>query len=78
MLKGDDEWAARVLGASAAVSSSSGARVAISVIQRLKDRTEQEVRERLGTERWERAWLEGASCSIDALLDDIDAALVSS
>jgi predicted ATPase/DNA-binding XRE family transcriptional regulator len=78
MLKGDHEWAARVLGASAAVSSSSGARVAISVIQRLKDRTEQEVRERLGTERWERAWLEGASCSIDALLDDIDAALVSS
>jgi len=78
MLKGDDEWAARVLGASAAVSSSSGARVAIAVVQDLKDRTERAVRERLGPERWERAYLEGGGCSIDSLLDDIDAALVSS
>ena len=36
MLKGDDEWAARVLGASAAVSNSSGARVAIAVVQDLE------------------------------------------
>jgi len=77
MLKGDDEWAARVLGASAAVSISSGASVAIAVVQGLKERTEQVVRERLGPERWERAYLEGAGCSIDSLLDDIDAALVN-
>ena len=77
MLKGDDEWAARILGASAAVSNSSGARVAIAVVQDLKDRTERVVRERLGPERWEGAYLDGACCSIDSLLDEIDAALVS-
>jgi hypothetical protein len=73
-LKGDDEWAARLLGASDAVSSSSGARVAVAVIHDLRRRTEPVVRERLGQERWECAYTSGASCSIDSLLDEIDAA----
>jgi predicted ATPase/DNA-binding XRE family transcriptional regulator len=75
MLKGDDEWAARLLGASDAVSSSSGARVAVAVVQDLKRRTEAQVRERLGQQRWEREYAAGATCSIDSLLDEIDAAL---
>jgi predicted ATPase/DNA-binding XRE family transcriptional regulator len=74
MLKGDDEWAARLLGASDAVSSSSGARVAVAVVQDLKRRTEPLVRERLGETRWQRAYTAGATASIDSLLDEIDAA----
>src|SRR5262249_5483005 len=74
-LKGDDAWAARILGARAAVSERTGAAIADRSVQTLKDRTEEEVRVRLGPEKWARAYAAGRNASIDALINDIDRAL---
>src|SRR5262249_49513667 len=54
-LKGDDEWAARILGARDAIIDQSGSRVTDQSVADLQDRAEREVRARLGPERWTRA-----------------------
>jgi non-specific serine/threonine protein kinase len=72
VLKGDDEWAARILGARDAVTKRTGATVAEKSVDDLKKQTEREVRARLGTDRWVRAYAAGRQTSIDALLKDID------
>jgi hypothetical protein len=73
-LKGDDAWAARILGARDAVLERTGAIVVVKPVHTLKERAEREVRARLGPDRWARAYAAGRSASIDALLKDIDRA----
>ena len=71
-LKGDDVWAARILGARDAVTDRTGATVVDKSVEDLKEQAEREVRARLGEERWARAYEAGRKTSIDALLKDID------
>lgn len=72
VLKGDDAWAARILGARDDVTARTGATVVDRSVQDLRDQAEREVRARLGPDRWERAYTAGRRTSIDALLKDID------
>jgi predicted ATPase/DNA-binding XRE family transcriptional regulator len=74
-LKGDDVWAARVLGARDAVSERTGAAIVDRAVQELKDQTERDVRVRLGPEKWAHAYAAGRNASIDALITDIDRAI---
>jgi len=74
VLKGDDAWAARVLGTWDAVTERSGGTTGDKSVLELRRRTEQGVRERLGPVRWARAYAAGRTASIDSLLKDIDSA----
>jgi predicted ATPase/DNA-binding XRE family transcriptional regulator len=74
VLKGDDAWAARILGARDAVTDRTGVTVVDSSVQDLRERAEREVRARLGPARWARSYAAGRKTSIDALLKDIDTA----
>jgi tetratricopeptide (TPR) repeat protein len=76
MLKGDEAWAARILGVRDAVSERTGATVVVR--QSLDDLIglgEREVRARLGPDRWAAAYAAGRQMSIDSLFTDIDNAL---
>ena len=55
-LKGDDLWAARILGARAAVTERTGATVVDQWVHALGEQAEREVRARLGPDRWARAY----------------------
>jgi len=70
--KGDDLWAARILGARDAVTERTGATIADQWVHALGEQTEREVRARLGPDRWARANAAGRVTSIDALLKDIE------
>lgn len=72
VLKGDDAWAARILGARDAVSERTGARVVLKLVHDLQVQSEREVRARLGPDRWAAAYAAGRRTSFDALLKDID------
>ena len=72
VLKGDDEWAARILGARDRVTERTGATVVDKSVDDLKELAEREVRARLGQDRWARAYAAGRVTSIDALLKDIE------
>ncbi|HET7696684.1 MAG TPA: helix-turn-helix domain-containing protein [Vicinamibacterales bacterium] len=74
VLKGDDAWAARILGARDAVTDRTGVTVVDTSVQDLRERAEREVRARLGPARWAKSYAAGRRTSIDALLDDIGAA----
>jgi len=76
-LKGDDLWAARVLGARDAVIEQTGTTAVDASVRERRERTERDVRERLGDQRWARAYAAGRSASLDSLLKDIDAARAS-
>jgi predicted ATPase/DNA-binding XRE family transcriptional regulator len=71
-LKGDDLWAARVLGARDAVTERTGATIVDKWVVALGEQTEREVRGRLGADRWDRAYAAGRVTSIDALLKDTE------
>jgi ATP/maltotriose-dependent transcriptional regulator MalT len=75
VLKGDDAWAARILGARDTVSERTGATVVLKLVRDLREQAERDARARLGPDRWARAYAAGRTTSIDALLDDIDRAL---
>jgi predicted ATPase len=75
VLKGDNEWAARILGARDAVTQRTGATVAEKSVDDVKEQAERQVRARLGPERWARAYAAGRTTSIDSLLKDIDTIL---
>jgi predicted ATPase/DNA-binding XRE family transcriptional regulator len=68
-LKGDDLWAARILGARDAVTERTGATVVDKWVHGLGQQAEQEVRARLGPDRWARAYASGRSTSIDSLIE---------
>jgi predicted ATPase/DNA-binding XRE family transcriptional regulator len=72
VLKGDDEWAARILGARDAVSERTGATVAEKSVDDLREQAERELRLRLGPDRWARVYAAGRQISIDSLLTEID------
>jgi predicted ATPase/DNA-binding XRE family transcriptional regulator len=71
-LKGDYNWAARVLGARDAVTERTGAIGVDKSVRDIRERAEREARERLGPDRWTRAYGAGRDASIDALLRDIE------
>jgi predicted ATPase/DNA-binding XRE family transcriptional regulator len=75
VLKGDDAWAARILGARNAVTDRTGATVVDKAVDDLRDQAEREARARLGADRWARAYAAGRVSSIDSLIKDIDTAL---
>ena len=72
VLKRDDAWAARILGARDAVAERTGATVADRLANELRAQAERDARARLGESRWTRAYDAGRSASIDSLLDDIE------
>ena len=75
VLKGDDAWAARILGARDAVTERTGTTVADRSVQDLRERAEREARTRLGPDRWARAYAAGRVTSIDSLMKEIDSVL---
>ena len=74
VLKTDDAWAARIVGARDAVTERTGVTVVDKSVRDLQDGAER-ARERLGRDRWAQAYAAGRRSSIDTLLKDIDAAL---
>jgi predicted ATPase/transcriptional regulator with XRE-family HTH domain len=73
-LKGEDAWAARIMGTGDAVAEHTGATVFIKPAHALRGQAEREVRSRLGPDRWAQAYAAGRTSSIDALIQDIDRA----
>ena len=74
-MKGDDAWAARILGARDAVSERTGVAIVDQSVLQLNERTERDTSARLGPEKWARAYAAGRNASIDALIRDIDRAV---
>jgi ATP/maltotriose-dependent transcriptional regulator MalT len=72
VLKGDDAWAARILGARDAVSERTGATVVLKLVHDLQVQSARQVRARLGPDQWAKAYAAGRRTSFDALLKDID------
>jgi tetratricopeptide (TPR) repeat protein len=72
VLKGDDAWAARILGARDSVSERTGATVVLKLVHDLQEQSQREVRARLGPDRWAVAYGAGRRTTFDALLKDID------
>jgi predicted ATPase len=72
VLKGNDAWAARILGAREAVTERTGATIVDTSVDDLREQAEREVRDRLGPDQWARAYAAGRTMSIDALLKDIE------
>ena len=66
---------ARILGAQHAVSERTGAIVADTSLDTLRQQAERAARARLGPGRWARAYAAGHQLTIDGLMADIDRAL---
>jgi hypothetical protein len=75
VLKGDHVWAARILGVRDAVAERTSATLIDRSVHDLRAQAERDVRERLGPDRWARAYAAGRKSSIDALMEDIDGVL---
>jgi predicted ATPase len=75
VLKGDDAWAARILGVRDAVTEGTGVTAVDKSVHDLRERAEREVRARLGSGRWTRAYSAGRSTTVDSLVKEIDAVL---
>jgi len=74
-LKGNDTWAARILGARDAVAESTGATIVLKLVHQLSEQAERGARARLGPDRWATAYAAGRKTSLDSLLEDIDKTL---
>jgi predicted ATPase/DNA-binding XRE family transcriptional regulator len=75
VLKGDDAWAARILGARDAVTDRTGVTVIDKSVHDLREQAELQVRGRLGPDRWTRAYAAGRTASLDSLMREIDSVL---
>jgi tetratricopeptide (TPR) repeat protein len=75
ILKGDDAWAARILGARDAVTERTGVTVVDKSVYDLKEQAERGARSRLGPDLWGLEYAAGRRASIDSLLKDINCAL---
>ena len=73
-LRGNFEWAARILGVQHEVTERSGPMFLDHAVADLRGQVEREARERLGDASFAAALAAGRTCSIDELLDDIDRA----
>jgi ATP/maltotriose-dependent transcriptional regulator MalT len=71
-LKGNDAWAARILGARDAVTERTGFIVIDHSVSDLREQAERQVRTRLGEDLWAHAYASGRRASIESLLKDID------
>ena len=71
-LKGDDAWAARILGARDAVTARTGATIVDKSVDDLRQQAERDARARLGADQWARSYAAGRGMSVDTLLKDID------
>jgi len=78
VLKGDDAWAARILGARDAVTERTGVTAVDKSVHELRERAEREVRARLGADRWTRGHAAGRRMSVDSLVKEIDGVLQKS
>jgi predicted ATPase/DNA-binding XRE family transcriptional regulator len=67
-IEGDDDRAARLVGARDAVTERTGAIVVDEFTRTLREEAEQRARQRLGPERWTRAYETGKRMSIDELV----------
>jgi predicted ATPase/DNA-binding XRE family transcriptional regulator len=74
-LKGEDAWAARILGVRDVVAERTGAVVVVKPVQQLKEQAERDTRARLGPDQWRRAHAAGRQRSIESLLQDLDSVL---
>jgi len=72
VLKGNDAWAARILGAADSTSERTGATVSDRAVQSVREQAERQARARLGPGRWARSYSAGRVVSIDSLIEDID------
>jgi ATP/maltotriose-dependent transcriptional regulator MalT len=72
VLKGDDAWAARILGAREAVMKGTGVAIVDIAVHDLRGQAERTARARLGADRWAAEYEAGRKSSIDDLLKDID------
>jgi predicted ATPase/DNA-binding XRE family transcriptional regulator len=70
-LKGDDVWAARILGARDVVAERTGATIVLKFVHDLREQAEGSARARLGANRWARAYAAGRKTSLDSLLEDV-------
>jgi predicted ATPase/DNA-binding XRE family transcriptional regulator len=77
VLKGEDAWAARILGVRDAVTERTGVTVVDPSVRDLREQTKGRARARLGPDRWSRAYAAGRVTSIDTLIEDIDSVLKS-
>ena len=68
-LKGDDAWAARILGVRDAVIERTGLSIIDTPVQDLRQQAEQQTRARLGQDRWEKSYAAGRNVSIDSARD---------
>ncbi len=71
-LRGDDAWAARILGVRDAITERTGTTVVDKSVHDLRDQAESDARARLGPDRWQRAYAVGRVTSIDSLIEDVD------
>jgi len=77
VLKRDDLWTARILGARDAVTERTGATVVDKWVHALGEQAQREVRARLGPDRYARAYAAGRVTTIDSLIKDIDSVVRS-
>lgn len=77
VLKGDDEWAARIQGASHALTERTGVLPSDQPVHESRLEAERAVERRLGPDRWMRHYTAGRTASIDTLLGEIDRALTT-
>ena len=77
VLKRDDAWAARMVGARDAVTERTGLTVVDKAARELQAESEREARARLGPDRWALAYAAGRGASIDSLMEDIDSVVSS-
>jgi predicted ATPase/DNA-binding XRE family transcriptional regulator len=75
VLKGDDTWAARIIGAQEAVTERTGATIADKWVQEIGAGAEREARARLGPDRWARSHAAGRVTSIDSWIKEINSVL---
>ena len=78
VIKGDDAWAARIIGIRDGVRERTGVTVVDKSVRDLQENSEREARGRLGPDQWARAYATGRAASIDSLIKDIDHALSKS
>jgi predicted ATPase/DNA-binding XRE family transcriptional regulator len=71
VLKGNDEWAARLLGVRDAVAERTGVTVMDGLVRDLGAETERQVSARLGPDRWARAYAAGRTHSIETLMKSL-------
>src|SRR5262245_28869377 len=73
VLKGDDAWAARIVGVRDGVTERTGATAVDDSMRDLWERVEQAPRRRLGERRWARGYETGRTASIESLMKEVEA-----